>query len=66
MKPGLERNDWVGIGLLFLVSTILGLYMSYYNPPPTPIKSGDCLEYREARQQGLFLSNVECVRWEKK
>jgi hypothetical protein len=57
-------SDKLGIFLTTVMIIILGLYMSFYQPPPIQVRSGECIKYREAKQSYLFSSNVECVEWQ--
>jgi hypothetical protein len=54
-------------GMLVAMSSLLlvfGWFLMLYDPievaGPQP---GDCIKYREARQQSFFSSSFECVEW---
>lgn len=58
-------SDYLGVFLSLLFGTLLILFMLYYDPLILPARSGQCLKYREAKQTGLFMSDVECIEWQK-
>jgi hypothetical protein len=59
------KSEYLGLFCNGILGLFLVVYMMFYTPLPAKAYRGDCLEYREAKQVGLFISSVECIKWQK-